>query len=120
MGRGFNYERAAIVLCDAMIMGDRVSAERWGLTQRSVQRYRDRLENDDKLRQITQEYRDKQTHQWLEDMPQALCAIVEFMKASAQELSPQNPGHLVAITKALEVLADIQLVQTVVESRLRG
>lgn len=51
MGRGFNYERAA------MLMGDRRAAEKWGIMQRSIQNYRHRLQNDEKLRNLTKEYR---------------------------------------------------------------
>lgn len=120
MGRGFNYERAAMVLCDAMIMGDRVSAERWGLTQRSVQGYRHRLENDEKLRKRTQEYRQQQTERWLEDIPQTLSIIVEFMRHSACELSPQKPKHLQVVVQALEALSEIHLTQKVIDARLRG
>jgi hypothetical protein len=32
MSRSFNYERAAMVLCDAVMMGDRAAAQKWDIS----------------------------------------------------------------------------------------
>lgn len=54
MGRSFNHQRAAMILCDAILMGDRITAEKWGITQRSIQNYRHRLQNDERIVQLNE------------------------------------------------------------------
>lgn len=118
MGRSFNTGRAAMVLCDAMIMGDRKAAEKWGITQRTVQKYRHRLENDEQLRTLTNKYRQQQTEKWLEDIPVAMSAMIDYFTRAAQELSPQS-ATAADIVAAFEAIADIQLTQKVIEARLK-
>lgn len=36
MGRSFNHERAAMVLSDAIFLGDRRASKKWEITQRTV------------------------------------------------------------------------------------
>lgn len=108
-----------MVLCDAMIMGDLKAAEKWDVTQRTVQRYRGKLESDDKLRQLTKEYRQQQTEKWLEDIPVAMSAMIDYFTRAAQELSPQS-ATAADIVAAFEAIADIQLTQKVVEARLKN
>lgn len=47
-----DLERTAIILAEAVFLGDRRVASKWGVTQRTVQRYRQRLQTDNKLSQI--------------------------------------------------------------------
>lgn len=42
----FNQQRAAEVLKDALALGDRKTAEKWGCTEKTVRNYRERLKTD--------------------------------------------------------------------------
>lgn len=106
------------MLCTAMVFGDRKASEDFDISRRSIQRYRERLGTDDKLRQMTTALRQKQTEKWLEELPDAISSVVAFIKTCAQNLEPYNPDNMVAATKALEVLFDVKTTQTVIEARL--
>jgi predicted regulator of amino acid metabolism with ACT domain len=119
MARGFNHERAAMVLCDAVILGDRKAADKWDISLRTICNWRDRLENDEKLRNLMQEYREKQTEKWLEDMPIAMSAIVQFFLTAAQELSPGKADDVNAVVAVFEALADVELTRKIIAQRLK-
>ncbi|WP_404789268.1 hypothetical protein [Altericista sp. CCNU0014] len=119
MAREFNHERAAMVLCDAVMMGDRKAADKWDISLRTICNWRDRLENDEKLRNLMQEYREKQTEKWLEDMPIAMSAIVQFFYRAATEMNPSKADDVTAVVAVFAALADIELTQKIVQARLR-
>lgn len=42
----FDPERAALILSDAMVLGDKPAARKWTISERSIQRYRARMRTD--------------------------------------------------------------------------
>jgi predicted regulator of amino acid metabolism with ACT domain len=118
MSRSFNYERAAMVLCDAVMLGDRKAAQKWGVSLRSICNWRESLENDEKLRNLMQEYRQAQTEKWLEDIPTAMSAMIEFFTRAAQESNPQA-ATAADIVAAFEAIADVESTQKIIAARLK-
>ncbi len=123
MARGFNYERAAMVLCDAVMMGDRAAADKWGITQRSIQRYREKLETDDKLRHYAAKLQAKQEQDWIGEIPKVLAEGMAFLKSAfVQNLNSEgvlNPETITALTGVIETLADIDLTRKIIAERLK-
>jgi hypothetical protein len=109
-----------MVLCDAVIMGDRKAAQKWGVSLRSICNWRDNLENDEKLRNLMQLYRQKQTEKWLEDIPIALSGIIRFVNEATHELSPSKAEDLIAVVTALEAIADVKMTEKILEARLNN
>ena len=107
-----------MVLCDAVMMGDRKAADKWDVTQRTIQRWRTSLETDDKLRHLTTQYRQQQTEKWLEDIPEAMAAFVDFFKRAARELDPKE-ATAADLVAAFEAVADVHLTQKIVSERLK-
>jgi hypothetical protein len=123
MVREFNHERAAMILCDAVMMGDRAAADKWGLTQRSIQRYREKLETDDKLRHYVAKLQAKQEQDWAGEIPKVLAEGMAFLKGAFVQNrnggGVSNPETIAALTGAIEVLADIDLTRTIIAARLK-
>jgi hypothetical protein len=82
--------------------------------------WRERLENDEKLRNLMQLYRQAQTEKWLEDMPILMSALVQFFLRAAQELNPANAEDVMAMVAAFEAIADVELTQKIIQARLQG
>ncbi|MGE0792471.1 MAG: hypothetical protein AB7S26_42750, partial [Sandaracinaceae bacterium] len=59
-----NRELAARVLVDAISLGDRTAADRHGISEKSVQRYRARLLTDSELSAVVQKLGREAEHGW--------------------------------------------------------
>jgi hypothetical protein len=108
-----------MVLCDAVMMGDRRATEKWGVPLRTLQSWRSKLETDATLRTLMQDYRKKQTEKWLEDIPIALSGIINFVKDATHELNPSKAEDLVAVVTALEAIADVKMTEQIIAERLK-
>jgi hypothetical protein len=118
-----NYERAAKILCDAVLMGDRKAAEKWKTTVRTIQNYRVRLETDEKLRNLVAQLQERQDKDWASEIPAVLAEGMAFMRAAFVD-NRNNGGTLAAdnidsLTHAIEALADIDLTRQLIKERLK-
>lgn len=119
-----NYERAAKILCDAVLMGDREAAKKWKTTIRTIQRYRIKLETDDKLRQLVAQLQERQDQDWASEIPVVLSEGMAFLRAAFVD-NRHHGGTLAAdnidsLTHAIEALADIDLTRQIIKERLKN
>jgi hypothetical protein len=119
MGR-FNYDRAAAVLVEAAYFGDKAAADRYGITVRSVERYRERLDDDIELSAFVtikkQEFEDR----WAEELPAAIRASIRFLAKAANEADHKDAQTIYSVAGALKILADVTLTKRVLDARLTG
>ena len=120
MSREFNKERAAKALVDAILMGDNEAAKKYGVSYKSLQGWRSRLDTDTEFRQFFQELRAKKDERWADDLAAALASGIRFLKDAGTQADPKDPDAIAAITGAVEMLADIALTQKMVDERLRA
>jgi hypothetical protein len=118
-----NYERAAKILCDAVLMGDRKAAEKWKTTVRTIQNYRVRLETDEKLRNLVARLQERQDEDWASEIPAVLAEGMAFLRAAFVD-NRHHGGTLAAdnidsLTHAIEALADIDLTRQLIKERLK-
>jgi hypothetical protein len=118
-----NYDRAAKILCDAVLMGDRTAAEKWKTTQRTIQNYRARLENDEKLRKMVAKLQEKQDADWAGEIPGVLAEGMAFLRAAfvdnRRDGGTLEPDNIAALTAAINSLADIDLTRQIIAQRLK-
>ncbi len=104
-------------------MGDRAAAEKWKTTIRTIQRYRIRLETDDKLRQMVAKLQAKQDEDWASEIPGVLAEGMAFLRAAFVD-NRHHGGTLTAdnidsLTHAIEALADIDMTRKLIAERLK-
>jgi hypothetical protein len=121
--KGINYDRAAQILCDAVLMGDEETSKKWKTTRRSIVRYRDRLGFDDKLRQRVIRLQTTQDERWASEIPAVLAEGMSYLRAAFESNlnsteGRMNPETITALTGAIETLADIDLAREVIRTRL--
>lgn len=116
----FNQDRAAKALVDAILMGDRAAAEKYDVTIRTMENWRSRLDTDPHFSAFFQELRAKKDERWADDLAAALASGIRFLKDAGTQADPKDPDAIVAITGAVETLADIALTQKMVDERLRA
>lgn len=119
-----NYDRAAKILCDAVLVGDRAAAQKWKTTIRTIQRYRLRLETDDKLRSMVTKLQAKQDKDWASEIPGVLAEGMAFLRAAFVD-NRNHGGTLTAdnidsLTNAINSLADIEITRKIIAERLKN
>lgn len=118
-----NYDRAAKILCDAVLMGDREAAKKWKTTVRTIQNYRVRLETDEKLRKLVLKLQSLQDKDWASEIPGVLAEGMAFLRAAFVD-NRHHGGTLAAdnidsLTHAIEALADIDMTRQLIKERLK-
>jgi hypothetical protein len=119
MGR-FNYDRAAAVLVEAAYYGDKAAAERNGVSVRSVENYRARLEDDIELVAIFAIKKQQFDESWADELPGAIRAGIQFLAKAAREADPKDAQTIYSMAGALKILADVTLTKRVLDARLTG
>lgn len=119
-----NYERAAKILCDAVLMGDRRAAEKWKTTIRTIIKYRKRLETDEELGSHVRRLQEKQDADWAGEIPGVLAEGMAYLRAAFVEnlnsdQGTANPEMIAALTGAIDTLADIDLTRQLIKERLK-
>lgn len=120
MSRAFNYERAASALVDATLMGDRGAAEKYGVSVKSIEGWRSRLNSDELLREFFLKKKDEQDKAWANDIPAAIAACVSYLKSAAQQVSPTDPDAIHSIAGALKIMSEVSMTREVIDARLSG
>lgn len=113
-----------MILCDAVVMGDRPAAQKWGLTIRSIITYRQRLETDEKLRSYVKTLQEKQEADWLGKIPDVLAEGMAYLSEAFTQnrsngIGVLNPETIAALTGAIETLADIDMTRKIIAERLK-
>ena len=113
-----NYERAALVLVEAVYYGDRVASERWGISVRSINRYRHRLATDPELAELVRLKKEAFERDWIEEMPAAIRAGVRFLTNAFGASDPTDPDAIHAVAGAIKILAEVGLTKEIIDARL--
>lgn len=117
MADNFNRERAATMLAEAAIFGDRRAVERTGLTLRSLQNYRRRLATDARLSLLFAEKRKLLSSRWADDLIPAIRGAVDFLHRACEQADPSNPRAIRAVTGSLKILADVATAERLLDAR---
>jgi len=110
----FNRERASRILVDAIAFGDRTAAKRWGITEKTIGRYRKRLESDRELSESVRAKGQKADKDWSKARLRSLRATLK--KANELVRMANRADLLGAVTEHLRVLGELDIAATV----LRG
>jgi hypothetical protein len=98
---------AAAVLLDAVVHGDKTAADRHGVSEKTVQRYRARTKSDEKLSEVVAEKTARTQLGWHH-------ARANFLRAGLQkakqliELANQ-PEHLPGVIEAISAVGNLEI-----------
>ena len=117
MGR-LDLDRAATIIVEAAYYGDPDTAERWGISERTIQRYRARLDEDDELSSIVARKKTAFETEWANEIPAALRSALRFLMRAGQEADPKDPEAIHAVAGAFKLMAEIGFTRDVLNARL--
>jgi hypothetical protein len=115
-----NREKAARAIADALIMGDKKAAEKNDLSVRSLVRHRAAMKTDPELAELVAEMREAQKQNWAAEVPEAIAACIQYLKAATNEVSKTDPNAIMAVAQALEKLSDIALTWRMIDERIKA
>lgn len=96
----FNRERAALILVDAITLGDRTAADRHQVSEKSIQRYRARLLTDPSLSAIVQEKGREAEHGWHFARARFLRKTLQKLEELVDKATADNFEHVISALKA--------------------
>jgi hypothetical protein len=118
MRGGFDYDRAATILTEAAYHGDQDTARRWGISERTIYRYRKRFGRDDKLSELVKQKKQAFERGWADDLPSSIKAGIDFLKRAAQSADQNNPDVIHAIAGALKIQTEVAVTKDILDARL--
>lgn len=116
----FDYERAATILAETAFSDDQVVCRKYGITDRTLRRYRERLLTDPRLSAFVREKQAALAERWADELGPAIGAAVRFLRQAAQKADPKDPAAIRAVAEALRGLAEIDMTRQVLQSRMGG
>jgi hypothetical protein len=120
MSRELDYDRAASILVEAAYYGEKATAAKWGITDRTILNYRNRLEQDSKLSDIFALKKGEFESDWANEIPEAIRSAVRFLKRASNEADPKDPESIHAVAGALKIMAEVGMTKAILDVRLSG
>lgn len=116
--RKLDPDRVAIILVEALYNDDAKTAERWGITTRTLQNYRRRLSNDVELSQKFVLKKKLFESDWAAEVPSTIREAMEFIRRAAKEADHKDAEVIHAIAGAMKVTAEMGLTKEIIDARL--
>lgn len=120
MTKQFDYDRAARALIEAIHYGDDVAAQRFGVTKRSIRRWRAKSQIDQELSHKVRELKDLDNRDWAKRLVDGILAQIDYATRAAQEANPKDPEAIHANTASLRALSEIAIVKDILDARYAG
>jgi hypothetical protein len=114
-----DVDHAAMVLVDALLLGDKAAAAKHETTTRTIRNYRAKLKTNKQLGLAFKDAVDAIRVSWADDIPLAIKrSIAWFDRAMAEPISTLNADMWKAAAEYLKVLVDTQVMMQVINARL--
>lgn len=115
-----NKELTAMILVESSYFGDKRTAKKFGISDRTIRNYRQRLNSDEELAKIFREKNDLSAQEWAHEMPAAIRAAIDFLRRASQEAKTDDPECIHAVAGALKILSDVEITKQVIDARFAG
>ena len=115
-----DLDTKAKALVDAALTTDREAADKYGVSRNSIYRWRNRLDEDHELQELTTKYwrQVRAADSWVQDATHTIRKAQAFIRDAADELDASDPDAVRAMTEALRTLTESLQMARVVDARL--
>lgn len=118
-GRNFNYEKAAMVLVNAILEGDKLTADKFGISVRTVKRYRELAKKDEYLAQLVTKRTDKFADDHDQMVAKANAAVIALLERTCAATEKADSDLLHATFGAYKIINENQLFRKLVNERAK-
>jgi hypothetical protein len=124
MGAKVNKELQAAVLVEAVFTADALACAKYGVSERSLQRWRRSLAEgtDPELAGFVATKKAAFDARWADECAPALAAGISFLAEAARsagDAQRRNPAFIAAVAGAVKIIAETKLTGEIIGSRLR-
>lgn len=109
MSAPVDHERVALVLADALVLGDRPAARKWGISERTVRRYRAQSATDPALAASVREKNEGIRHDLATLRVAFLREAIDAMRAKLKD------GSLHEVAGAVKIVGELHQTASVVD-----
>jgi hypothetical protein len=120
MTKQFDYDRAAMALIEAVHYGDEVAAQRFGVTKRSIRRWRAKSQVDQTLSYKVRELKDLDNRDWAKNLVDGILAQIDYATRAAQEASPKEPEAIKANAEYFRAMIEAAITKGILDARHPG
>lgn len=116
----FNHDRAAAILVDAAYQGDEAAALAWGVSVRTVERYRSRMATDLQLAAFVDEKRSLVERDWADTLPETIREAADFIRRAAKQGDPKDPAMVHAVAGGMKLVSEVYFVKQMLDARFKA
>lgn len=116
----FTDDQVAQILVESAYRGDIDTADKYGISVRTLYRWRDRAENDTALAKLIRQKKLAFERGWADEAASALKASLEFLKEAAQKANRTDPNVIHAVAGAAKIASEVLITREVLDARLSG
>lgn len=116
----FTDDQILQILVEAAYKGDDYVSKLYGITDRTVRNWKNRLNFDVGFSKLFYEKKRLFEREWATELPTAIKAAIEACKRAVQSLDPSDPDGAHAIAGILKILSEIATMREVLDARLSG
>jgi hypothetical protein len=118
MPQKLDYDRVASILVEAAYYGEQSAAARWGISDRTILNYRNRLNEDEELSDIFALKKAAFENEWANEVPAAIRSALRFIVRAGEEANPKDPEAIHAVAGALKIVSEVELTREIINARL--
>lgn len=112
-------ERMAEILVEAYISrDDRKTAERHGITDRTLRNWRMRLDTEPELSRIFLSKKARVSEGWADEVPGALRSAISFVRRAAEQGDAEDASMVQAVTNGIRTLSEVAATWKLLDQRL--
>jgi hypothetical protein len=122
-GSSFKPELAAAAIVAAMYQSDKEACEHFGISQRSLQNYRQKLATDLEFAALFAKKKAEFDNQWADELPGAIRESLLFLHEAARAAREdpayrKNPIVIQAVAGAMKLCAEVYYTGKIIDARL--
>ena len=118
MTRAIHPERVALALLHALYSSDKEAAKLYGISTRTIEKYRRHLGIDEELTAIFLLKKEIFERDWVGRTAPAIIEAIDFLQRAAQSADPKDPDAIHAMAGALKILSEISMIKQIIDARM--
>ena len=112
------FDLAARIIAEAEFSPDKIVCERYGVSQRTLQRYRVQMAEDPKLADCVASQKEALEAEWVSDAIRTMRCQFRFLRKAARTADAKDPAAIHAIAGAMKLLGDGVAGSRIIDARL--
>lgn len=112
-------ELVSEILITSAYEGDETASQKYGVSRRSIIRWRIKMDTDPKLASLVARKVRLHEASWADDAPGAIRDCIAFIRKSTVSANPGDPDVIYSMSGALKILVECSAMNTLLASRMQ-